>query len=303
MQNPLHQPTSSHPVSLPTRSLRILVLTSLCAIAVSTSSAQQNLPAQPTPPSQQIVNTMVGHEASAADRRGHYFYLSEERSDRTGGHLWQERIAETNWGKVRFLTAEDGHAITGDRLAAERARVAGEASDPEAFRKSEQARIDDEQHAKQMLELLPKGFLFDSATIQGDFFRIAFRPNPDYSPQTLEERVIHGMSGFVLIDRKQVRLREVQGKLQSDVNIGFGFLATIHAGSNFSSIRIPLEGIDWKTQALHTDINGRALFLKTIARRQESHHSGFQKIPDTMSVADAVTLLERDPAGDSPRTR
>lgn len=296
MQKKVHQQFS--------RQLRLVLLVTMFILAISFCRAQQPpQQVQPIPPSQQIVNTMVQHEAYAADHRGHYFYLSEERSDRTGGHLWQERVAETNWGKVRYLVAEDGHPLNGDRLAAERARVASEASDPEGFRKVEQARIDDEQHAKQMLQLLPRGFLFDPATLQGDFFRIAFRPNPSYAPQSLEERVIHGMSGFVLIDRNKLRLHEVQGRLASDVNIGFGFLATIHAGSNFSSVRIPLEGIDWKTQALHTDINGRALFLKTIARKQDSHHTGFQKINDGMSVADAVTLLERDPPGEAPHTR
>lgn len=259
--------------------------------------------AEGIPPSPQIVSTMVAHEASAADHRGLYFYLSEERSDRTGGHLWQERVAETRWGKLRFLVAEDGHPLTGDRLQAEKTRIAGEAADPEAFRKSEQARLDDEQHAKEMLQLLPKAFLFDPGTAENSFFRIRFRPNPAYTPQSLEERVLNGMSGFVLIDKNLLRLHEVSGRMQSDVSIGFGLLATIHAGSSFSSVRIPLEGTDWKTQTLHTDIKGRALFLKTIAREQDSHHSDFVKIDDNLSLPDAVTVLERDPAGETLHTR
>jgi hypothetical protein len=98
----------------------------------------------------------------------------------------------------------------------------------------------------------------------------------------------------VLVDSKLVRLREIDGKIPQDVSIGFGFLATIRAGSNFSTTREHLEGVDWKTQKLHTDINGRALFLKTIARQQESKHWGFKRIADGMSVADAVALAERD---------
>lgn len=292
MQKPLY----SHTIR-PHQGLSLILSTVLLALSVLPGLTQAAAQAdQATSSSQQIVNTMVHNEAAAADHRGHYFYLSQERSDRTGGHLWSERVAETQWGKVHYLLAEDGHSLTGDRLAQETARVAGEASDPEAYRKSEQARIDDEQHAKQMLDMLPKAFLFDQPSTQGADFRINFHPNPAYSPQSIEERIIHGMSGFVLIDRKQLRLHEVDGKLASDVSIGFGFLATIRAGSNFSSVRIPLDGADWKTQALHTDINGRALFLKTIARQQQSQHSGFQKIPDNLSVADAVTMLERDPA-------
>jgi len=238
------------------------------------------------------ITTLVQHEAAAAEHRGHYTYTSEERSERTGGHLWQERVAETSWGKVRYLTAVDGQLLTGDRLASEKARVAGEASDPEGFKRSEAARADDEQHAKQMLELLPKAFLFGAPVSEGESLRIPFTPNPSYSPQSLEERVLYGMSGSVQIDPTTIRLQGIEGRMEKDVSIGFGLLATIHAGSNFSTTREHVGGEDWKTELLHTDINGKALFLKTIARQQDAKHWGFQKIADGTTVAQAVTLLE-----------
>lgn len=240
----------------------------------------------------QTITTLVRNETDATAHRGRYFYVSEERSERTGGHLWKERVAETNWGKVRYLVAEDGQALTGDRLAAEKARVEGEGRDPEGFRRTEEARADDEQHAKQMLTLLPKAFLFDGPTVDGETLRVGFRPNPAYQPQSLEERVLHGMSGTVLIDRATIRLRGLEGRIPQDVSIGFGLLATIKAGSSFSTMRVPVGGIDWKTETLHTDINGKALFLKTIARKQESSHWGFKRLAEGMTVADAVKVLE-----------
>ena len=88
------------------------------------------------------IATLVQHEAAAAEHRGHYLYTSEERSERTGGHLWQERVAETNWGKVRYLTSVDGAPLTGEPLAAEKARLASEASDPEGFKRAQAARAD-----------------------------------------------------------------------------------------------------------------------------------------------------------------
>ena len=242
---------------------------------------------------QATIATLVQHEALAAEHRGHYLYTSEERSERTGGHLWQERVVETTWGKVRYLISVDGQPLTGDKLTEEKARVAGEASDPEAFKRAEAARADDEQHAKQMLELLPRAFLFSAPVSEGEFERIAFTPNPDYSPQSLEERVLHGMSGSVLVDAKTIRLRGIEGRMGQDVSIGFGLLATIHAGSNFSTTREHVAGDDWKTQQLHTDIQGKALFLKTIARQQDAKHSGFQKIADETTVAQAVALAQQ----------
>ena len=238
------------------------------------------------------ISELVQHEAAASEHRGHYIYTSEERSERTGGHLWQERVAETSWGKVRYLVAVDGQPLTGDKLAAEKARVGGEANDPEGFKRSEAARVDDEQHAKQMLELLPKAFIFGAPVNEGEYLRIPFSPNPGYLPQSLEEKVLYGMSGTVLVDAKTLRLRGIEGRMAQDVSIGFGLLATIHAGS-FSTTREHVGGDDWKTELLHTDINGKALFLKTIARQQDAKHWGFQKIADGMTVAQAVAQLEQ----------
>ena len=265
------------------RVIDLLVLVAVCGLAAARAQDAQTM-----------IATLVQHEAAAAEHRGHYLYTSEERSERTGGHLWRERVAETSWGKVRYLTMVDGQALTGDGLAAEKARVGGEANDPEGFKRSEAARADDEQHAKQMLTLLPKAFVFTAPVTEGEYVRIGFTPNPEYSPQSLEEKVLHGMSGSVLVDAKSVRLRGIDGKMGQDVSIGFGLLATIHAGSNFSTTREHVGGgEDWKTQTLHTDINGKALFLKTIARQQDAKHWSFQKIADGITVADAVTLLEQ----------
>lgn len=252
------------------------------------------LAAQPAaaPDANGLIGTLLQHEQDATARKGRYFYVSEERSERTGGRLWRERVVETAWGKVRFLVAEDGQALAGERLRAERARVEAEGADPEGFKRQEEARGDDEQHAKQMLTLLPRAFLFDGPTVDGETLRVGFRPNSGYQPQSMEERVLHGMSGTVLIDKATVRLRGLEGKIPEDISIGFGFLATIKAGSSFETMRRPVGGIDWKTETIHTDINGKAIFLKTIARRQDSKHSEFKKVADGITVAEAVKMAE-----------
>lgn len=264
---------------------RIAVGVALAALGLGTARADGDAAG--------MISTLVSHETAAADHRGFYMYLSEERSDRTGGHAWTERVAETRWGKVHYLIAEDGKPLSADRVAAEKARVEGEGADPEGFKKAEASRVDDEQHAKQMLQLLPKAFIFDAPVNDGDYVKIGFRPNPEYSPNGIEEKVLHGMSGTVVVDAKAIRLREIDGRMPQDVSIGFGLLATIKAGSNFSTKREHVQGPDWKTEALHTDINGKAIFLKTIARKQESKHSDFKKLPDGITVKDAVAMLEK----------
>lgn len=240
-----------------------------------------------------MVQTLVEHESYASEHRGHYIYVSEERSERTGGHLWRERVAETNWGKLRFLVQEDGQPLNGDRQAAEKRRIEASAADPEGFKRTEAARVDDEQHARQLLALLPKAFLFDTPQTEGEFVRIGIRPNPDYAPDGMEEKVMSSMQGSIVLDRQALRLHEVDMKLPKDVNLGLGFLATIHEGSYFHQVRDHREGIDWKTAKVQADFKGKALFLKSIARAQDAVHMDFQKIPDETTVAEAVALLEK----------
>jgi hypothetical protein len=251
-------------------------------------------PATPQPGSaQQVVATMLANEDEAAQHRDHYAYLSLERSDRTGGHLWKEKVVETNAGKIRMLLEEDGQQLSAERIAEERGRLAAIVADPAGFQKRSQATKDDEAHARQMLSLLPRAFLFSDARDEGVSLRVDFRPNPEYQTQSLEERVLHGMSGTILIDAKEMRMHHIEGRLPQDVSIGFGLLATIHAGSSFSTTRDRLGEPDWKTTLLDTDINGRVIFFKSIAKNEHSEHSNFVRVPLDLSVAQAVAIAEQ----------
>jgi hypothetical protein len=239
----------------------------------------------------QVVDAMLGREFTAEKSLRMFLYVSEERSERTGGHLWTERVAETQAGKLRMLIAEDGQALTGERAAAERTRLAGIAEHPESFEKTATALKNDEKHAREMLSMLPKAFVLEGMRADGGFLRIDFRPDPAYAPQSLEERVIHGMSGSMLIDEQAMRLHRIEGRLPEDVNIGYGLLATIHAGSNFSTTRSREYEDEWKTVALDTDIAGRVIFLKAIGKKQHAIHRDFKPLPDTISVPQAVAEL------------
>ena len=241
---------------------------------------------------------MVAQENEAEQHRERYEYLSEERSERTGGHLWRELVAETSVGKVRYLLAVDGQPLTGDKLAAERARLAEIAAHPEAFARREQALKNDEQHAREMLNLLPKAFLFDNPRQEGGYLRVDFKPNPAYAPQSMEERILHGMVGSVVVETGKMRLRELDGRLPEDVNIAFGLVATIKAGSHFATTRQPVHtgpvyGTEWKTQSLDTDVTGRAIFFKAIGKQEHADHADFKILPPDITVAQAVALVER----------
>jgi len=271
------------------------VLVLMLASSSSGAGTPTDMP-QATLSAQQIVSTMLANEDVAAQHRDHYAYLSRERSDRTGGHLWTEKVVETNAGKVRMLLQEDGQPLSSDRIAQERGRLAGVVADPEAFQRKEQALKDDEAHARTMLTLLPKAFLFGNVRRQSDELLIDFRPNPDYQTQSLEERVLHGMSGSMMVDAKAMRLHHIEGRMPADISIGFGLLATIHAGSSFATSRDPTSisaTPEWKTTLIDSAIDGKAILFKSIARNEHAEHSEFVRVPNDMSVAQAVALAEQ----------
>jgi hypothetical protein len=241
----------------------------------------------------QIVATMLSNEEAALRRPNRYTYISEERSDRTGGHLWREKVVETGAGKVRMLLDEDGKPLPAERVAAERGRLAQIVADPAGFARSSQTMKDDEAHALQLLHLLPSAFLLGNVQPEGDDLRVDFTPDPAYAPQSMEQRVLHGMSGTLLIDAKTLRVHHIEGHLPQDVSIGFGLLATIHSGSNFATTRAAQQSPDWKTAELDTDINGRAIFFKTIARKEHSEHGNFARVPNDITATQAVAIAEQ----------
>jgi hypothetical protein len=270
----------------------IVVLGVLAATGMrAQNSPTQNPPGQSSNDARRIVDTMLAHEGDPAEHRNRYMFLSEERSERTGGHLWTERVVETAMGKVRLLVAEDGKPLSPERVAAEKARLADIVAHPDAFQRRQQALKNDEQHAEQMLALLHKAFLFDEPRTEGGDVKIAYRPDPAYQPKTIEEKVLHAMSGAVLVDERTMQLHRIEGKIPADVNLGYGILGTVHAGSSFNTTHEMEPGGEWKDALVNTAIDGKAMLFKEIGKNEHVVHSEFKRLPDSISVAEAVQLL------------
>jgi hypothetical protein len=262
----------------------------LAGLVVGTGLRAQERPATAL----ELVQAMVKNEDDSAAHRDRYEFVSNERSERTGGHMWTERVVEIPAGRVRLLLAEDGKPLSPEREQQERARLAAVMASPDAFLEREQTQKNDEASARKMLDLLPQGFVFDNVRLQDGVWRMDFHPNPDFSPGGIEERALHGMSGWVAIDAGQMRLLHIEGKLNKDVSIGFGLLATIRAGSCFSTDRSEIDG-HWRTVRVATDIRGKAILFKTVSKNSEITRSAFRYLGPSITLAEAVGLVEQAP--------
>ena len=78
---------------------RYLMRVGLIAGTLGSLLGSSALSAQVPVSANAIVTTMLAHEDYEAAHRGRYMYQSKERSDRTGGHLWTEKVVENRRGQ------------------------------------------------------------------------------------------------------------------------------------------------------------------------------------------------------------
>lgn len=239
----------------------------------------------------QIVNTMVQAETVAWGNRQRFLYRREERSARTKGHLWDELVVETPEGRMHRIISEDGKPLSDSQKKAEDHRIKYLVNHPEAFRRENQGRKDDEARMETLLRQLPKIFVFRFDGFEGECIRIAFQPNPSFQEQTYQDRVVHAMSGVMLIHKQDMRLCGLDGHLQHKVEFGFGLLGEVSDQSHFSVRREEVAPTQWKTTKICVHVNGSILLLKSISRDEDSSHSGFKQVPRNLTLAEAGAIV------------
>ncbi len=246
------------------------------------------------PTAKDVVAQMLENEKAAIAKRGMYEYVSQERSERTGGHLWTEHVVETPKGRIRYLMQEDGKPLPPEREAQERGRLADILTHQSEFEAKEGAQKSDEESARKMMSILQKAFIMENMHAEGPYWHIDLRPDPSYSPDGMTEKVAHAMSGYVLIDQKQLRLHHLEGHLPQDLSIGFGILATVHAGTHFVTERSEV-GDEWRTTHVVSVLNGRVIFFKNLSRNQDMVRQQFHKLEKPLTLTEAVALAESVP--------
>ena len=282
----------------PYRSLRsaspyvlLAVILVLSMIAGHAAAATANAPVAGTDPATvNVVTAMVQAEKRARHDRTFFRYTSEERSSRTGGHLWRENVVETPAGLLRRLIAVDGQPLSQDRAAAEDRRIAALVGHPDTLRALNADRRADEERVGRILDILPKAFIWTTDGMEGDCARISYRPNPDFTPSSYEERIVHGMAGTLLIRMPSTRLCAIDGHVVDRITFGYGLLGHIEKDSHFSVTRVPVTLTDWKNSVIDVHVDGKVLLLKSISRDEKARHMNPQPLPTNLTLAQAAVL-------------
>ena len=241
-------------------------------------------------PQDSLIEKVAANEVAARQGRPHYFYVSEERSARTGGHLWKENVVETTDGPLRRLIVIDNKPLTADEAAAEQRRIDNLVSHPDEFRRQNQAHKDDEDRAAQLLKMLSNAFVLTPDGEANGCLRFNFQPKPDFRPSSYQERVAHEMEGTVSLKSPEDRLCTLDAKIVHPVEFGYGMLGHIDQGGHFSLARKQVDATHWKSDHISVHINGRILMLKSLAQDQEAVRTEIRTVPQNLTLAEAAQI-------------
>jgi hypothetical protein len=252
-----------------------------------------SVPAQISEPIRAIdtVNQMVQAESAAWRSRQYFLYRNQERSNRTNGRLWEELIVETPDGSLQRLISEDGKPLSSTRQREEDRRIAYLAGHPSAFRRARQRRQQDEARMPDLLREVPNTFLFRTVSSEGAYTRIAFRPNPSFKEKSYQDRVVHAMSGTLLIHTPDMRLCELDAHLEHTVEFGYGILGQLSDKTHFYLARKEVSPAQWTTTKIRVHLDGSILLLKSISRDVDASRYGFKQVAHGLSVAEAAAII------------
>jgi hypothetical protein len=237
----------------------------------------------------QIVQKAVDEEL-VAGRNDHslWRYRDEEKDKNDSVFL----VVETAQGDVKRLIERAGRPISDAEANAETQRIRSFIHSASQLRKQQRDSVQDEKNAEDLLQLLPKAFLWTKGSEAGDLVTLHFKPDPDFDPPDMKSKALAAMTGELVIDRRDHRIRTIKGRLSDDVNFGWGVLGKLRKGGTFDVERREIEPGLWQIVETHVHINGRALFFKSIGQQQDEIQTEFTRVPDSTTLEEAVTMLK-----------
>jgi hypothetical protein len=242
-------------------------------------------------PVQQLVADVIYNELH--DRGIDSFW--QYRSVRVAGsqNVVRQQV-ETADGPIFRMTANHGNPLGVSERQQEDARLEALLRKPSAMAHLRQDHLQDEERMRRVIEMIPQAFLFQYyGPVDGDSVRIAFRPNPAFTPTNYEARVIRELSGTLVVNQRLKRLIDMDGRLTDRVDFGYGILGHIEKGGTFEIRREQVSETHWKTNLVEIHIQGKVLLFKNLTKDQRESRSDFRPVPHDITLSSAKELLDR----------
>jgi hypothetical protein len=262
-------------------------------IPASRAQAQNQDKAAPaTESAQQLFRDVVWNEAHAQETDNSYWRYREVRQENDKTEVLD--VLGTPHGQIHRLLAVNGVPLSGKARDAEERRIQEQVNHPEQIEQAQKKRSEDGDEELRMLKMLPNAFSFRYDGTKDASTKLAFAPNPNFHPPDREAEVFHHMEGTILVDPRTKRLVEINGVLTSEVKFAAGLLGHLYKGGTFRVRQRDVGQGHWDMTLLDVHMDGKALFFKTIAVRQNESYSHYQRVPANTSLQQAAQLLRSD---------
>jgi hypothetical protein len=222
--------------------------------------------------------------ADAADHTRWNYFEVNHKPDATV----KQWVAEARGGDLQREVERNGRVVSKEEAQSKMDKFAQDSSAQAKQRKSGQH---DDKQAAEMLNMLPRAFLWTKTGIEGNSTVLHFKPDPNFHPPTWESRVFAAMEGDMRVDTAQHRIVSLKGRLIHDVKFGGGLLGELEAGGTFEVERRETGKGEWQITETHVHIQGHALLFKSISEQEDDMKSKFKRLPDNISLADAEREL------------
>jgi len=259
------------------------------AMIVSAGQSTVAQTAQLPEPAITLVREVVYNELHDHQHHGYWRYRIERRT--ANGTAIEEQV-ETAGGPVAWVVEGNGRPLDGAAREEQQGRLERLMTSPQEQARHLRDYNKDEERIGRIVAMLPDAFLYDFDGEDNGYLKLRFHPNPEYPSHSIEARIFHTMSGELTVDPRYKRLAGLEGRINQNVDFGFGILGRIYKGGWFKLERTRVSSTDWKTSELEVHLNIRALLVTSFARETSETRGAFQPVPAGMSVAQGVALLE-----------
>ena len=197
---------------------------------------------------------------------------------------------QTKTLEIDRLMAVNGKPLTEQQWNQENQRIERLLNSRSQLKKEKQQQREDGEQATSMLRMVPDAFLFQQESNEGNRITLHFTPNPAFRASGSSEMVFHHMEGTLTLDVKQKRLMEISGRLNSEVKFAGGLLGHLDKGGTFYVKQQEVGPGCWEMTRMDVQMNGKALFFKTISVRTREIDTDFHAVPAAASIQQVAAL-------------
>jgi hypothetical protein len=211
----------------------------------------------------------------------HWLYFEVDLKPENPVTQW---VAETAYGSLRRILQIDGHPLS---PAEQQQRINKFVNDPSALARQRKGEAHDDREATEMLQMLPNAFIWTNKGEQGNDVLLHFKPDPNFRPPDFEAKVFAAMEGDMAVDKEQMRIVSLKGRMIQDVTIFGGLLGRLNAGGTFDVERRQTGGGVWQITETHVHIQGHALLFKTISEQEDDVKTDFKELSPSVTLQQA----------------